>query len=54
MAYGLSPRLFIENGPELTARRAQERSSSHAHGIVWSKLKPAERLDLVDRFLKAA
>jgi len=54
MAYGLSTRLFVENGPELTARTTQERSSSRAHGVVWAKLKPAERIELVDRFLRAA
>jgi hypothetical protein len=54
MTYGLSTRLFIENGPELTARQAQRRSSAAAHQLVWRKLPPAERIDLVDRFLKAA
>jgi hypothetical protein len=54
MAYGLSNRLFIENGPELMARKAQTQSSAHSHGVVWGKLKPAERIDLIERFLKAA
>jgi hypothetical protein len=54
MAYGLSPRLFIEDGPEVTARKAQQRSSAVAHGLLWQKLPPSARIDLVERFLKAA
>ena len=54
MAYGLSTRLFVEDGPENSAREAQRRSSAAAHQLVWRKLPPAERVDLIDRFLKAA
>ena len=54
MAYGLRPRLFVENGPEVTALKAQERSSAAAHSIMWQQLPREQRIALVDRFLKAA
>jgi hypothetical protein len=54
VTYGLSTRLFVDYGPENSARQAQRRSSAAAHQLVWRKLRAAERIDLVDRFLKAA
>lgn len=54
MSYGLSPRLFIENGPAVEAAKAQQRSSASAHNMVWRELRPADRLALIDGLLKAA
>jgi hypothetical protein len=54
MAYGLSTRLFIENGPAIEAAKAQQRSSAEAHSIVWQRLHSNERLALIDSFLRNA
>ena len=50
MAYGLSPRLFVENGPAVTAAKVHARSSSDAFR-AWSGLDPERRLALVERAL---
>ena len=49
MAYGLSPRLFIENGPALNAADALARSSSRA----WQSFDRERRIALVETALKA-
>lgn len=54
MAYGLNTRLFVENGPELTARQAQQRSSAAAHALVWEKLSRDRRLQEIEHALKKA
>ena len=54
MAYGLSTRLFVENGPELTARQAQQRTSAAAHQLVWEKLSRDRRLQAVEHALHHA
>lgn len=54
MAYGLSTRLFIEDGPELTARRAQQRSSTAAHNLLWQQMRPDQRLRVIDQVLDQA
>ncbi len=60
MAYGLNPRLFVENGPTLTAAANESPRSSTVHrawrvldrerrfAIVESALKPAN--DLIDEY----
>ncbi len=50
MAYGLNPRLFIENGPAVMAADAHARSSSDAFR-AWVGLDPERRLALVDKAL---
>lgn len=54
MSYGLSPRLFIENGPAVEASKAQQRSSTAAHRLIWRQLRPGDRLALIDGLLKTA
>lgn len=54
MAYGLSTRLFLENGPAAEAAKVPERSSATAHAVLWQKLKRDERLSLIDGELKKA
>lgn len=51
MAYGLEPRLFVENGPAVTAANAHARSSSDAFR-AWSGLDPERRLAIVERALR--
>ena len=53
MAYGLNPRLFVENGPAVEAGRARELRSTDGVRIFWRKLHSDTRFDLVDRALKA-
>ena len=50
MAYGLNPRLFIENGPTIEAARARARSSANAFR-AWRGLDRDRRLSLVERAL---
>jgi hypothetical protein len=50
MAYGLSSRLFIENGPAVQAAGALGRSSAPAFR-AWRKLDVERRLQLVDAAL---
>ena len=53
MAYGLNPRLCIENGPAVTASESQSpRSSTVLRG--WRSLDRACRLAAVERALKPA
>jgi hypothetical protein len=46
MAYGLSPRVFIEDGPAANARRSTARA--------WRALDEARRLQLIERALTPA
>jgi hypothetical protein len=51
MAYGVNPRLFIENGPAIQADEALARSSSipfHA----WKSFDSERRLALVEQALR--
>ena len=48
MAYGLSPRLFIENGPAVRAANARAHTSSRA----WLSFDRDRRLALVETALK--
>ena len=52
MAYGLNPRLFIENGPTVEAERARQVRSSDGFR-VWRELPRDRRFEVVDRALKA-
>jgi hypothetical protein len=51
MAYGLNPRLFIENGPAIRAAEATARSSSSAFR-AWGGLDPDNRIALIDKALR--
>ena len=51
MTYGLSPRLFIENGPAAQAMKVQSR---HSTARSWRALNPDSRLAAIDRALKPA
>ena len=50
MTYGLSTRVFIENGPAAQAIGAQRRSTAR----VWRALDDELRLALIERALKPA
>ena len=51
MTYGLSPRLFIENGPAIRAAQAHASSSSNAFR-AWGGLDADKRLALIDKALR--
>jgi len=53
MAYGLDPRLFLENGPANHAAAVHARSSSSAYR-AWSGLDADNRLALVEQALRPA
>jgi len=53
MAYGLDPRLFLENGPANQAAAAHARSSTSAYR-AWSGLDADHRIALVERALRPA
>lgn len=53
MAYGLDPRLFLENGPANQAALVHARSSSDAYR-AWSRLNSERRFALVERALRPA
>jgi len=53
MAYGLDPRLFLENGPANQAAVAHARSSTSAYR-AWSGLDADHRIALVERALRPA
>ena len=53
MAYGLNPRLFVENGPAVHAAAAHARSSSDAYR-AWASLDAERRLALVEKALRPA
>ncbi len=52
MAYGLNPRLFIENGPTVEAERARQMRSTDSFR-AWRKLALDRRFELVEGALKA-
>ena len=53
MAYGLNPRLFVENGPAIQAAAAHSRSSSDAYR-AWAGLDADRRLALIEKALRSA
>jgi hypothetical protein len=53
MAYGLDPRLFLENGPANQAAAAHARSSSGSYR-AWVGLDADHRFELVEKALRDA
>jgi hypothetical protein len=53
MAYGLNPRLFIENGPAVKAAEGQSARSSTVYR-AWRGLDSDRRLAVVELALKPA
>jgi hypothetical protein len=51
MAYGLNPRLFIENGPAIRAAEALASSSSNAFR-AWGGLDADKRLAIIEKALR--
>ena len=51
MAYGLNPRLFLENGPAIHAAEAQARRSSGAFR-AWRGLDAHKRIALIEKALR--
>jgi hypothetical protein len=51
MAYGLNPRLFVENGPAIQAAGALAHSSSNAFR-AWQRFDADRRLALVEKALE--
>ena len=54
MAYGLNPRLYLENGPAVEAAKAQARSSAAGYQSVWEALGREQRMAVIERQLRAA
>jgi phage-related baseplate assembly protein len=54
MAYGLNPRLYLENGPTAELAKAQARSSAAEYQSVWEALSREQRLAVIDRHLRPA
>ena len=50
MAYGLDPRLFLENGPAAQAEKASRRNSARAFA-AWRGLDSNRRFAVVQRAL---
>ena len=53
MTYGLNPRLFVENGPAVTAAELRTPRSSLVYR-GWRGLPPERRLALVESALRPA
>ena len=53
MAYGLSPQLFVEHGPAVTAAGAQSSRTSAVYR-AWRGLDQQRRFEAVERSLKPA
>lgn len=51
MAYGLSPRLFIEDGPAISAARSAAARRSSKVYRAWRNLDADRRLALVEKAL---
>lgn len=54
MTYGVSPRLYLENGPAIEAAKAQARSSAANYQSIWDALDAKQRLTVIDRQLRTA
>ena len=54
MAYGVSHRLYLENGPAIEAAKAQARSSAASYQSIWEALDPKQRMALIDPQLRTA
>jgi hypothetical protein len=53
MAYGLDPRLFLENGPANQSAAAHSRSSSNSYR-AWAGLDAEGRFELIEKALRNA
>ncbi len=53
MTYGLNPRLFVENGPAVTAADVRSPRSSMVYR-GWRGLDPQRRLAIVEKALEPA
>jgi hypothetical protein len=53
MAYGLNRKLFVENGPALTAADSKSPRSSTVHR-AWRRLNQERRLAIVESALRPA
>ena len=53
MPYGLNPRLFIENGPAVTAAEGHSPRSSRVYR-AWRQLDRERRFAVVERALRPA
>lgn len=51
MTYGLSPRAFVEDGPEVQAMKIR---STYSTARSWRALDPDSRLAAIERALKPA
>ena len=54
MAYGVSPRLYLENGPAIEAAKAQARSSATSYQSIWEALDAKQRMAIIERQLRTA
>jgi phage-related baseplate assembly protein len=54
MAYGVNPRLYLENGPAVEAAKARARSSAADYQSVWDALGREQRMALIERQLRTA
>lgn len=54
MAYGLSSRLYLEDGPAVRAAEAQARSSAAKFQSLWDALGREQRLAAVEHQLRNA
>lgn len=54
MAYGVSPRLYLENGPAVEAAKARGRSSAASYQSIWEALDPKQRMAIIDCQLRSA
>ncbi|GAA4757562.1 hypothetical protein GCM10023264_27120 [Sphingomonas daechungensis] len=53
MAYGLDPRLFLENGPANHAAAAHSRKTSASYR-AWAGLDADHRLEMIEKALRGA
>ena len=54
MTYGLSPRLFVENGPAVRAAEARAEHLPSKAYRAWGALDARRRLELVENALRMA
>ena len=54
MAYGLNPRLYLENGPAVEAAKAQARSSATEYQSIWEALGREQRMAIIEREIRKA
>ena len=54
MAYDVSPRLFLEDGPAIHSARVRARSSASRSQSIWAFLDAKQRLAVVECQLRDA